>query len=240
LLFLVSVVPLSELSVTEFFNTQQRRKAEETMNEDSFQLWYYLIQVAGKALESRFDEVFWNAELQSRGLGHLEGKYNGAELARIWTVNVEPRLEKVVMNPDLRKKFLLPRKSTCRAEGEKVRPECGAAREAAREKLARFRIGQQTQLLEKERPHWPGRNWGFPEPEDSVNVALNFPVGIKLYYAHLMYVYKVQNRTRLKLQSSRAHEIKRASLEKGVIAGSRLSLLTSDGNGTLETALKCI
>jgi len=141
------------------------------MAAEGFQLWYKLIEAAEKLGDTHY-APFWDSKLCPGGsLQSLEGKYRGSDLVRIWKENVEPRLEKLLMDSELRRRFKLPRVKSCPVEWMKVSPKYTSTREWAHKKLAKFRIGEQMELVETERCDWPGRNWGFPDTSDSEELS---------------------------------------------------------------------
>ena len=151
------------------------------MDPDSFPFWYKLIEVAGKGLGDPCHEPFWKFFVPKGSLDYLEGRYSPADLTKIWNDKIEPRLEKIIMDPEMRKRFRLPRESTLSTERTEVGSvRCAGASERARAKLAKYRIGDQPQLLEDKRPDWVGRNWGLPQPEGSEDTGGSRPAIVRL------------------------------------------------------------
>jgi hypothetical protein len=121
------------------------------MNAESFQFWNHLIGAVEKDNGHGRTHLptFWryNLALEGSPITAMADKYTEHDLIKIWEKNVEPRLDKLVMDPYRRRKYGLAARSVCSQEWEELGARYAAARAAAREKLAKFRIGSQQELL---------------------------------------------------------------------------------------------
>ena len=126
------------------------------MDAETFQFWHHLIDAVEKDNGHGRTHLptFWkyNLDLEGSPIAAMADKCTEHDLIKIWEKNVEPRLDKLVMDPYRRRKYGLTTRSMCLQQWEQLGATCAAARAAAREKLAKFRIGSQLELLPDPKP----------------------------------------------------------------------------------------